>query len=508
MYLLALDAGTGAGRCLLYDDRGRAVARAYQPWDYCCPPELAPLGKEFDADAFWGILAAGARQCLVEAGVAPGQVAAVSATSQRQGMVFLDDRGAAVYAGPNLDLRGLIGGSVIDQAHGAAIYATTGHLPSLLMAPARLAWFRDCSPATYAAIALALPIDAWLGYRLCGEAASPIASAGECGLLDLSARGYDETLLERLGLRTDLLPPLVEAGMVIGRLTRGAAEATGLVAGTPVVAGGPDTQCGLLGMGLTEPGELGVVAGSTMPLQQTTPAPVLHPEAALWAGCHLLPNLWVAESNAGDAGNAYAWLAALLSGAALRDEPAGEDSYAALEARAAGTAPGSDGALAYLGPSPMDMRRLKAALGGLVHPLPVGLMGIGPGQLARAALENVAFAVRANVDQLEALTGARAPLAHLCGGLSRSRLLREMLAAVLQRPVRPQEAPEATALGAAICAATGAGRYPDLATAARAMARPCPPVEPDPRISAEYAGLYAGWREGYRALDRLGELDV
>src|SRR5204862_378008 len=85
--------------------------------------------------------------------------------------------------GATVDVRGLFGGLVMDQAHGPAIYAATGHLPTFLMAPARLAWFRDNAPEAYAAIALALPIDAWLGYRLCGEAASPVASAGECGLL-------------------------------------------------------------------------------------------------------------------------------------------------------------------------------------------------------------------------------------------------------------------------------------------------------------------------------------
>jgi autoinducer 2 (AI-2) kinase len=500
-YLLAFDAGTSAGRCALFDREGRLVARSYHPWGYTSPPELAPMGKEFDPAAFWDLLAGAARDCLRQAGISAERVAAVSATSQREGMVFLDRAGAAIYAGPNIDLRGLFGGLAIDEAHGAEVFATTGHLPSLLFGPARLAWFRDNAPEAYAAIALVLPIDAWVVHRLCGEAAVSPASANECGLVALETRTYATDLLETLDLRTDFLPPLAETGTLAGRLTEAVAAATGLRPGTPVAVGGPDTQCGLLGMSLTDPGALGIVAGSTMPLQQTVGAPLRHESAALWTGCHVIPDGWVVESGAGDAGHGYAWLAALLSGALLRGAPAPESAYGELEAAAAAVPPGGEGALAFLGPGVMDMSNLKALTGGTLHPVPVGLTGLGAGHLARAALENLAFAMRANADQLAALAGVRAGVAHLCGGLSRSRLLGEIAAAVLERPVRPQEAPEATALGAAIAAAVAAGLYPDLRSAAAAMTRPAAPIEPDPSLAAEYTDHYERWRRAYAMLD-------
>ena len=86
------------------------------------------------------------RPALREAGAAPEAVAAIGVTSQRLGLVFLDKGGGELYSGPNVDLRAAFEGAAIDEKLGQRQYETTGHFPSLLLAPAKLEWFRCQKP--------------------------------------------------------------------------------------------------------------------------------------------------------------------------------------------------------------------------------------------------------------------------------------------------------------------------------------------------------------------------
>src|SRR5207249_10158778 len=110
-------------------------------------------------------------------------------------------------------------------------------------------------------------------------------------------------------------PPPGAPGARAGGVTAAAAAATGLPEGTPVFVGGADTESALLGSGVHEPGETGAVVGTTTPVQMVTRAPVIDPSGRLWTSCHVVPDRWVLESNAGDTGGAYRWLLELVYGA-------------------------------------------------------------------------------------------------------------------------------------------------------------------------------------------------
>ena len=55
-YFLVIDAGTGGGRCLIFDGLGKFSAMAYEEWIFTTPPEVAPLGKQFNPDEFWRLI--------------------------------------------------------------------------------------------------------------------------------------------------------------------------------------------------------------------------------------------------------------------------------------------------------------------------------------------------------------------------------------------------------------------------------------------------------------------
>jgi len=185
----------------------------------------------------------------------------------------------------------------------------------------------------------------------------------------------------------------------------------------------------------------------------------------------------------------------------------GPEGYDLMEELARSVPLGAEGALALLGPDLMNMDRLGLRWGGFLFPLPLSFSQIGRGHLVRAALENFCFAIRANYAQLEQISGAHLGQLGLAGGLARSHTLVQMMADVLSRPVTIPESHEATALGAAMCAATGAGMYSSLNEAMGAMKGRQSQFVPDPSNAAEYDEYYDKWRTASKRLEELsGEL--
>lgn len=485
--ILALDLGTSGLKAVVTDLAGRPTASAVEPVLYTTPEGAETLARELPAEALWSAVARVVARAL--AGAEGDGVAAVAVTSQRQGVAFLDGDGGPLYIGPNLDLRAVFEGAAMDEAHADEVYRTTGHLPSFFFTPAKLRWHQLHRPEVYDRTAVVLTLADWVAYRLTGELASEPALAGEAGLLDIATREWAAPLLSILGLRADLLPRLLAPGEPTGTVDRRAAEATGLPEGVPVVVAGPDTQCGLVAMGIVAPGEAGIVAGWSTTAQAVTTAPTLDPHHRTWAGLHTAPGRWVAEANAGDGGNAYRWLRDLCWG----DVPG---AFADMESAAAQAPPGAEGTVAMLGPAPLDLSQPGLRPGGLLFAVPVGFSGVDRARLARAALENVAYAVRGAWDLLQEVVPELLETLSVGGGMTSTALFSRILASVMGRPVRVARTPFVSAVGAAIVAAAALPSGPSMVEAARrARDEGAEVVEPDPADAAEYEEHYQRWVE-------------
>ena len=494
-YVIVLDAGSSCPRCCLFDGSGRIAAEAAGVWLYLDEDQQS-MAREFDAEAVWGEFCSLIAGCMRDAKAEPNNVAAVAATSQRQGIVFLDTQGCELYAGPNTDLRAVFEGSAIDHEMRGRVYRTTGHTPSMLFAPAKLRWFEVQQPDTYGRIATVLTLADWLVWRLCGEIASEPSLAGEAGLLDISSRRWCTDLLDELGLPGNGHVPLIRSGTVVGNVTERAAPQTGLAAGTPVATSGADTQCSLLGMGVASEHEVGVVAGWSVPLQMVTAAPVLSPSASTWAGCFVTSGRWVLESTSGDAGNSYRWLAETVFGD-------GNGTFEEMDRLASEVPEGSEGAMTFLGSSRMDMSKLGFKQGGLLFPVPLTFSDTGRGHLARAALEAISYAIRANLEQAEALAGHQATVVALGGGMTRTQTFSKIATDVLGRVLRLSPEPRVSAVGAYLCAATALGDFSSLEEASESAANKMKAVHPEPVTASEYDSHYQRWLETARHLDEI-----
>ena len=354
-------------------------------------PELA---RAFDPDACWQSVQDAITECVQRPPDTRSYISAVAVTSQRQSLVFLDESGGAIYAGPNTDLRAVFEGFALDFEHGHAISAATGGRPAFMTAPGKLAWFRDHSADAYARISHVLTLADWLTFKFTDNLGCERTLASEGGLTDMARPDSASPIFRRLELNCPI-PPIHEALSARGSVCK---PELGISASAPVVTAGADTQCGLIGMGIADHGSAGIVAGWSATVQLLSSAADLSPGAKMWSGQFQIPGLGIIESNAGDMGNSLRWLADLL----FQDE---SDPYRAID-EAAKTAPlGSDGVSAFLGPQAMDASSLSMKLGGLTFPVPLSLGGPTRGQIARATLESFAYAIRANLEQAESAAG-------------------------------------------------------------------------------------------------------
>lgn len=485
-HFIGIDAGTTGVRCLVMSVSGHPAGAAARRWATALVPG-APFGRSFDAEDYWRLTLEAVQEAVAASGVRPSEVAGLALTSQRLGLVAVGRRGRALFASPNADARAVGEGFAIDARLGQDLYATTGHYPALVLAPAKLQWLRAHDPDAFVRVENVLPLAAYLSYRMTGEAVAERGHLADCGLLDVRDGTVARPLLETLDLDPDRTPPARDPGQPVGGLRAGAARGLRLRSGTPVFAAPPDTQAALLGCGVLNPGEGGVVAGWSAPAQIVTAAPMFDDERRTWTTLYLAPGRWAVESNAADAGRVWSWAVRTLVGD-------GERAMRRAFAAAATVPPGADGVTALLGPAVMGPRAMRLRPGGLFLRVPMALGEASRAALLRAVLESVVFAVKGNWEQAEAVAGGRCEAVVLTGGLARAPLFAQTLADVLDRPLEVALAGDSATRGAALCAAVGAGAFPSF-QAARPMTSPARTVEPHPAASATYADHYRRWVE-------------
>lgn len=482
--VVALDAGSGSGRSAVFNLQGNLLAVAAEDW---APhvPEDEPLGSEFDPEQMWAALCRTTRLALERAGVPADAVRGISTTSQRDGSVFLDAQGKELLCTTNRDARGVLHAEEVAKEFGEQIYRVTGRWPLGLNALDRLGWLRLHRPEVYERIARVFMISDWLVYRLSGRVCSEPTNASSSLLFDVGQHCWSPELAGLLGHSPQVCPRCYHPGEAVGTLTAQACAALGLPGGIPVAMGAADSQAACLGCSSFEDGTTTIIAGSTIPVQMVLTHPVFDELHRLHLGAYVTPGRWVLESNGGVAGTSYRWFCETFVGT--------EAAYAVMEREMQEAEPGE--VMAIAGPQIADFRELafppKSAfvfpfLGGMEGPPKRGAFG-------RAILENIACAVRGNVDQLAEISAQPVTALNLCGGLAHSVLLAHMVADLCQQPVHVPVVREASSLGAAICAAVGARAYPDVQSAATAMVHWEPTIEPDPVGVRRYKGLYRKW---------------
>ncbi len=493
MPVATIDAGTTGVRCMIVGKQGEVLGLGRRSWTYETP-EFLEIAKEFDPSHFWDLICTVTKEALKASGLSSSKIKGVATTSQRHGVVFLDADGIEIYSGPNIDARGAMSQYVIDEALGKRYLEITGCWPPMMFTPARMAWFEEEEPEIHGTIAKVLPINDWITFRLSGEYVTESASASATGLFDIRARAWSDEILSKLDIDRAILPELRNAGDVVGSITAKAAKDCGLPEDLPVIQGGTDTHCALLAS-QAGPGEITVIAGSTTPVMLTLDRHLCSSDQILWSSCHVIPNMWTMESNAMLTGAYIEWVIGLLCELAENPDRCREKVFGRLPELLRGIPPGSNDSFAALGPRIMNADRMADIPLARLHFTQPALPQAKPldsASLIHSVFENIAFAVRGNVEQLQEIE--EPTTIKVIGGISRSAAWRQILCNIIGKPVRSPKQFEGSLLGAAICAAVGVGWYLDLKAASEGMVSWHPTLEPDERAS-EYDFYYSRWKE-------------
>ncbi|HEX4199410.1 MAG TPA: FGGY family carbohydrate kinase [Caulobacteraceae bacterium] len=444
--LLAIDAGTTTARACLFSAGGELVARASAPVRSVSP---APGRVEQDARAIWRRVLRLTRMALAAAGREPADLAAIGVTTQRTSLVAWDKSNGRTL-GPMIvwsDLRG----TERAEALRAAGYAIAPQQAAAKL-EALLAGIPDAQALAAAGRLAVGNIDAFLVWKLTGGVhATDRSQAWPTGYLDLGSLGWNRALLGLQGLDESILPKLVDTWGPIGTTARAVIGAE-----IPVAAIVADQQSALIGHGAETAGAVKVTYGTSATLDAGTGG------GFVFAGMSTPP--FVVSHVAGEtrfclegmvfsAGAAVDWLRRTMR---LGDHTAFE-ALAASAADAGGVAflP----ALHGLGAPHGDPSR-RAVLNGLSG-------ATGPAEIARAALEGVAFRVREILDHIAASTELPKPTALKAdGGLAASDTLLQAQADITGLPVARHALRDAAAAGAAIAAGRGVGLLGDVEAAA------------------------------------------
>ncbi len=499
-YLLAIDAGTGSCRAVLFTEKGDQVTSSLREWTHREPPD-APGGQDFDVQANWQAIAACIRDALGQAGATGAEVRAVAATSMREGIVLYDGAGREIWACPNVDSRS--GQEAVELiAEGAAerIYAEGGDWVSITT-PARLRWLARHRPDILAAAAGMGMLSDWIATRLSGVQATEPSCGSSSGMFRLADRTWSPEIAAITGLPLAVLPPVTDPGTVIGAVTPAAAAETGLRAGTPVVAGGADTQLGLLGAG-ARPGEYTVVGGTFWQNTILLDRPLIDPKVRLRTLCHVVPGQWMLEGIGFYCGMSMRWFRdAFCAAEVAQARQRGVDPYVVMEEGAAQLPAGSGGVFAILS-NVMNARRwahaspsfLQFGLGEQDRP------GSGQAACVRAIEEAAAFVARGHRDIIAELTGTSFTELVFTGGAAKGTLWPQIMADMLGVPVHVPAVTESSALGAAICAGTGAGIFASLAELESDLRPRSRSYEPAAAAVTVYDDRYAIWQQVYQRM--------
>jgi xylulokinase len=480
--LVAIDVGTSGARAAAFDLAGHRIHEVRQSYPTSSP---RPLWAEQSPGA-WRSAPLSALRGLIRWVGPARRVLAIALTGQCPSVVLLDRTGRPL--GPGLTYRDNRASAEADEIRrrfgDEVIHARTGHLPAAFHIAPKLMWLRRHEPERWTAASLVLQPRDLVVLALTGEAVTDGTHAAATLVHDLRHRCWDEELLDALGLPLSLFPRLARSDEVVGTLRPALAARIGLPATTPVVLGGADSQACAFGAGVVAAGPVSEMAGSSTCLNAVTAAPLDELDVTHYP--HVVTDALTTETGINTSGAAIAWIAdRLYGGRSGRATPA---DYARLDGEAATAKAGVDGLLfvPVLGGGERTDSALRGAVTGLS-------LEHGRAEVGRAALEGVAYAIRA---QLDLLRTAGLPVTELrvSGGGQRLATWNQIKADVTGVTVRTIPG-DAAVTGVAMLAGIGAGLYPDARAAIHVCVHPDPPIEPNPAVADAHGGAYAAWRD-------------
>jgi xylulokinase len=488
MSLLGVDVGTTGCKVAQFAEDGRQISTAYREYDIDHPQ---PGWAELDAEAVW----LGVKEAIAEAVRGHGEtVTALSVASLGEAVVPVTrDREILGPSILNFDVRGqAYVDALTPQLADYFLYGVNGNTLGNHYGLTKLMWLRDHRSGIYDAAYQLLPWSSFVSYMLGAEPVVDYSLANRLLLFDVDLGDWALALLGIADLDQDKLPRTEPTGTPIGRVAADVAEELGLSSDTIIVAGAHDQCANAVGCGVIEPG-LAVYGMGTFicitPVFDARVSPSAMVPRGLNTEHHAVPDRYVTFIyNQG--GSLVKWYRDTF--AAREHQQASEDQRDVYE-ELFNELPQGPSRLVVLphftttGP-PSFISDSAGVIAGL-------RLETSRGAILKGLIEGATYYLKTVVDDLPG-TGITIEDFRAVGGGSKSDAWVQLSADIMGRPMVRPAVTEAGALGAAIIAGVGSGRFSDFSEGAAAMVALERTFEPDLGRHNEYLR----WQEQYAKL--------
>ena len=497
--IIAIDAGTTGVRSMLFTVSGTVLAKAYEEFDSLFP---SPSWVEQEAPNWWTSACKTIQRCLKSVPFSPDEVIAVSVTNQRETVVPLDAekrplRHAIVWQ----DRRTVAQCDWIRENISAeTIYTITGLTIDPYFTAPKILWIKEHQPDIFGNTDQFMLVHDFIIHRLTDNTVTDFSNASRTMLFDLKSGNWSKKLLDAFEIPSEKLPKPVPSGTKVGEVTPQAAKISGLIEGTPVIAGGGDQQCAALGVGVVCEGMIKSTTGTGTFILAHSDKIRLDTKRRVLCSRHVVEDAFVVEASMFTTGSVLRWFRDQFGrDECIAAEEKEVDPYEVLVDEAAQIPAGSEGVfhiphLVGAG-APYWNPHARGVFAGLA-------LGHTRHHLIRAILEGVSYEIRTNLDVMRDLN-LPASEVRVTGGAARSEVWMQIQADVLGIPIIRTELEEATALGAAILACKGVGIFKSVTEAVEQMIHEKPQLIPNPENSSIYDTGFERYKKLYKAISQV-----
>jgi xylulokinase len=463
--LLGIDIGTSACKVACFTLDGQIVASKSASY----PVHHKGAGwVEQNPQDWWEGVCKALQSMIREEQLNPQDIQGIGIDGQSWSAVAVDQEGEVLCNTPIwMDTRAK---NICDELNARIgeekIFRLAGNSLKPAYTTAKILWYQKHLPEVHKKIYKILQSNSFIAYRLTGAITQDVSQSYGMHCFDITHGCWDNSMCELLGIDPNFLPDIVPCHQIVGTVTALAAEQTGLVKGTPVVAGGLDAACGTLGAGVIHPGETQEQGGQAGGMSICVDTPVADPRLIL--SHHVVPGKWLLQGGTTGGGGVMRWFEQEFGDyERSTSRKGGKSSFALLDDLAGQIPAGSDGLLflPYMAGerSPIWDARAKGVYFGIDFQKTKG-------HFVRASLEGTAYALKHNLDVAKE-KGAVVQELRAMGGAANSVLWTQIKADITGKSIIVPSSDGATALGAAILAGVGVGAYDSFAEAVKKTVR-------------------------------------
>ncbi len=497
-YLMAIDAGTGSIRAVIFDTKGNQISVAQREWTHL-EEESVPNSMSFDFKKNWDEVVWCIKESISLANIDVKDILALSATSMREGIVLYDKEGNELWGVANVDSRASKEVRYLKENFAGIeeeFYALSGQTFALGALP-RIMWLKNNRPEVYERVANISMIGDWVLARLSGIIGTDPSNGGTTGIFSLKERDWDVSMATKVGIKDNIFPTCQEVGEVLGNVTSHASKLTGLSIYTKVVTGGGDVQLGSAGLGVVEEGQVAILGGSFWQQVVNIKNNVRPPkDMSIRINPHVISGLSQAEGITFFSGLVMRWFRdAFCDMEKLEAKKLGVDVYEILESKAKDVPLGSNGIIPIFSDS-MKYGKWYHAAPSFLN-LSIDSEVCNRASMFRSLEENACIVSAINLQKIKEFSGVEFDEVVFAGGASKGKLWSQILADVLGVRVKIPKVNEATALGAAMAAGVGAGVYKNLVSAAKELVVWDKVYEPNMANYEKYKKIKKKWQEIY-----------